>query len=209
MRTLSTLAVLSLSLVSADAGRVLADHGDGPGHGHLRLVLDCAYPDWLSASVAPGSFPAAFPAGIGLLTEPAIQRGLILACKLRDLTGNVVGFATEQADLDFAAAVSTATWTLTLPGRGTVFLSQREDLALLVQILGEMQSTGQLERTYSPPLQVVTTIGTGEVVGGTGDFAHAHGTFREVDLVERISLLTGSLDVTDRVEIDLHGVHEE
>jgi hypothetical protein len=168
-----------------------------------RMTLDFPAQDYIAASLAPGAFPASFPAGVGTLSEPAIQRGLLLAGKLRDAQGEVVGFATEQADLDFAARVSTGTWTLTLPGRGTLFLSQQEDLSLLVQLLGEMQASGELERAYSPPLVVTTTLGKGTVVGGTGEFEGAKGTFREVDFVELISLATGALRVTDRLELDL------
>lgn len=160
--------------------------------------------DYIAATLAPGGFPAPFPAGIPTLDEATVQSGLLLAGKLRDESGAVIGFAVEQADVDFAGLVSHATWTLTIPGRGTLFLSQDEDLALLFQILGEMQAGGELERTYDPALTVVTTLaGTGTVIGGTGEFEDARGTFREVDEVHSLSLATGALAVTDRLEISL------
>jgi len=159
--------------------------------------------DYLAGSFAPGGFPASFPVGVGTLSEPAIESGFVLTTKVRSSTGAVCGFGSEQADIDFDALVSHATWTLTLPGRGTLFLAQDEDLALLFQILGEMIAGGELERSYDPPLTVVTTIGIGEVIGGTGEFEGARGTFREVDDVHFLSLATGALQVTDRLELSL------
>ncbi|HVV85964.1 MAG TPA: hypothetical protein VHE35_23050 [Kofleriaceae bacterium] len=210
MQKLVTRTVLIILASTALADRAaVARAGNGNGHddddgdcARRPLVFDFEPGDYIAASLAPGAFPASFPPGVGQMSEPAIQHGLLLAGKLRDPGGAVVGFATEQADADFQALVSTGTWTLTVPGRGTLFLSQREDLTLLVQILGDMQAHGQLERTWSPPLEVVTTIGAGEIVGGTGDFEGAKGRFLERDFVESISLLTGSLRVTDRLELD-------
>jgi hypothetical protein len=42
-------------------------------------------------------------------------------------------------------------------------------------------------------------------VGGTGEFAGARGTFRKVDSLHRISLLTGALEVTDTLSVDFMG----
>lgn len=198
------LTILCAAAALADRALTARADDDGGDHGaHVALTLDFEPRDYIAASLAPGAFPASFPAGVGQLAEPAIQHGALLAGKLRDASGAVVGFATEQAELDFVGLVSTSTWTLTVPGRGTLLLSQREDLTLLAQILGDMQATGQLERTYEPPLEVVTTLGAGIVVGGTGEFAGARGSFREVDFVESLSLLTGALRVTDRLELSL------
>lgn len=199
------LAAVSLSLLATDVTGVGSVAPVAADDNH-RLVLDFQARDYIAASLAPGSFPASFPAGVGQMTEPAIARGLLLAGKIRDARGDVIGFATEQADADFAALVSTSTWTITIPGRGTLFLSQREDLTLLVQIIGDMLGHGEYDRTYDPPLETTTTIGAGDIVGGTGDFAHAHGSFLEVDRVRHLSLATGALQVDDRLVLDLHGV---
>lgn len=181
----------------------------GVGNSCDLTALEVQPPDYIAAVLAPGAFPASFPAGINQFYEPAIQSGLMLAGKLRDADGNVVGFAVEQAEADFQALVSTATWTLTLPGRGSLFLAQQEDLTLLVQILTDMMMNQEYERTYDPPLYVVTTIGEGIVVGGTGEFAGARGTFREVDFVEYLNLVTGELHVVDRFEFDIKCQHGE
>jgi hypothetical protein len=202
VRTLSVVAVVSLSLLSADRLGPVAPAAAEEDH---RLVLTFEPRDYIAASLAPGGFPASFPAGVGQMTEPAIQRGLLLAGKIRDEQGAVIGFATEQADVDFAALVSTSTWTITIPGRGALFLSQREDLTLLFQIIGDLLARGEYDRSYDPPLETVTTLGAGDIVGGSGEFAHAHGTFVERDFVHHLSLATGALAVTDRLELDLHG----
>jgi hypothetical protein len=161
---------------------------------------------YIAATVANGSFVAPFPAGIATLDEPAIRDGLVLLARLEDTHGNVVGFASEQDVIDLASMVGHSTWTLTIPGRGTLFLTQDETLAPLFGFLTEMVAAGQLERTWDPPYVLTTTLPrTGLVVGGTGEFAHAHGRFREVDALHRISLLTGALEVTDTLVIDLHG----
>jgi hypothetical protein len=196
--SMRSVTKFALALIALAARPALADDPH-----KQQFVLDFQPRDYIAASLAPGAFPASFPAGVGQLSEPAIQSGLLIAGKLRDSQGGVVGFATEQSNLDLQAMVATGTWTLTIPGRGALFLSQQEDVAPLFQILGDMQAHGELERNYSPPLFVVTTIGVGYVIGGTGEFAGARGTFRELDFVETISLATGVLRVTDRLEIDL------
>ncbi len=163
--------------------------------------------NYLAATLAAGSFLAPFPAGIPTLEEPAIRDGLILLAKLEDAGGAIVGFASEQERADFVSLVGTSTWTLTVPGRGTLFLSQEETLAPLVQFISEMVAAGQPERTWDPPFVLTTTLpGTGGVVGGTGEFKNAHGTFREVDSLHFISLITGALRVTDTIIIELDGV---
>jgi hypothetical protein len=160
--------------------------------------------DYIAASLAQGAFPSAFPSGVGTLDEPAVSNGLLLAGKIRDASGEVVGFATEQASIDFATLVSHSTWTLTFPDRGTLFLSQDEDIAPLFQVLGEMMATGQYTMTWDPAWHLVTTLSdSGVIVGGTGEFEDARGTFREVDDVHVVSLATGALSVTDTLEITL------
>ena len=162
--------------------------------------------NYIAATVASGSFIAAFPAGIPHLDEPAISNGLLVAAKVESAQGAVIGFATEQASLDFVNLVSTCTWTVTIPGRGTLFLSQQETLAPLVQIISDMIAGAELERSYDPPFTLTTTVtGTGVVIGGTGEFAHAKGTFREVDELHHISLVTGALEVTDTLIVELSG----
>jgi hypothetical protein len=161
---------------------------------------------YMAATLADGGFVAPFPAGIPRLDEPAIRDGLILLAKLEDAAGNVVGFASEHDVLDLANAVSDDTWTLTIPGRGTLFLSHVETLAPLLSFLSEMIASGQLERTWDPPYVLTTTVPrTGKVVGGTGEFAHVHGRFREIDALRHLSLLTGALEVTDTLVVDFDG----
>ena len=160
--------------------------------------------DLIAASFAPGGFLAPVPAGITLLSEPGLEQGGLFAVKLRDVANQVIGFGTEQQEVDFPAARVKTTWTLTLVGRGTLFLTQTEDISNLVQNVTEMVATGELVRTFDPPLIVATTIaGSGAVIGGTGEFDKAKGSVTEIDTVYGIDLIQGKLNVADRLEVEL------
>ncbi|MCP3961663.1 MAG: hypothetical protein GY719_27805 [bacterium] len=157
----------------------------------------------LALTTGPGNFLAGLPAGIGLLDDPAIQNGLAALAKVSDENGDVIGFASELIDIDFVQQVTATDWTVVIPGRGTLFLTTAEDVAPLLAIVEDMVATGELERVFDPPLVNVNTVpGTGFIVGGTGEFEGAEGTFREIDIVFSLSLITGELVVTDILEVN-------
>jgi hypothetical protein len=203
MRTLiRTTLALTLSLLSTTAA------ARGEAKRTETFVVTPA--DYIAATLGPGSFISSFPACIDGLDEPAISSGLVLLAKVEAPDGQVVGFGSEQASLDFVNLVSQGTWTLTVPGRGTLMLAQHETLAPLVEIVSEMVAAGEVERAWDPPYVLTTTVpGTGVVVGGTGEFAHAHGSFVEIDAIHYLSLATGALEVTDTLVITHGGGNDD
>jgi hypothetical protein len=123
--------------------------------------------------------------------------------KVRDAGSEVIGFASELEEANLVTAVSDTVWTLMLPGRGTLHLSQQEDLAPLLDIALEMLVAGELEASFDPPLEFVNTIGTGVIVGGTGEFEHARGTFRELGTLYGVSLV-GERPLVARVVLEVN-----
>jgi hypothetical protein len=156
--------------------------------------------DTLSVTLGPGSFIAPFPPGTPLLTEPALATAFASDFKVRDASGAPVGVGSELEEIDFTTLISKSNWTVVIPGRGTIFGAQKEQVAPLFAIVNDMVARGVFEQTFDPPLVIVTTVpGSGTIIGGTGEFEGAKGTMVETDQLEFISLITGTLTVTDSV----------
>src|SRR5262245_29836611 len=74
-----------------------------------------------------------YPPGIGALVDDHIKQGFVLLTKLRDKNGTVIGFTSEQevvspqSNLLQGRLLTASTWTLTIPGRGTLFLEEAEN----------------------------------------------------------------------------------
>jgi hypothetical protein len=182
---------------------LVASNG-GAGETHHEVFIahqsNTAGFDTLGLTLGPGTFIAPFPAGTPLLTE--LPTGFGSYFTVRDAaTNTVVGVGSELEELNFASLVSESNWTVTIPGRGTIFGAQQENVAPLFAIVNDMVSRGVFEQTFDPPLEIVTTVpGSGHVIGGTGEFDSAKGTMVETDKLYFISLITGTLTVDDTVE---------
>lgn len=159
----------------------------------------------LAVTMAPGGLFAPFPAGIPTFTEPAIADGFFLGIKLRDVDDNIVGFGTEQEVLNLAAARTATTYTLTLPGRGTLMLAQEEDLTVLLVEVNDMIANQQTVRSYDPPLVVLSTIaGTDRIIGGTGEFADAKkGSVHEYNILHKLDIATGVHDLEVMLDVTI------
>jgi hypothetical protein len=145
------------------------------------VIANTADPN--SAILAP------WPAGIVPLGEPEIIDGVLIAAKIYHANDQLIGFGTEQEVVNFATALSQSTYTLTLPGRGTLMLAQVEDFTPLFAELFDMIANQESIRDYDPPFSVITTMpGTGRIVGGTGEFEHARGTWTELNDVHQFNL---------------------
>lgn len=139
---------------------------------------------------------APFPEGTPALSEPALRGGLALLSKLRDRDGTVVGFATEleraspESNLLAGKIMTDTWWSVVLPGRGTLFLYQTENnwalmrrIALPALLLGrEWRGEWQSVNTLGP-----LPDGRGRIVGGTGEFEGASGSFIEVGQLRRFT----------------------
>jgi len=134
-------------------------------------------------ALAPG------PPGIALLQETQIKNGLALLAKLRDVNSVVIGFASELetfpegADLLSEGVVWDTDWTLMIPGRGSLYLSQQEHSGELgAKVVIPVRETGE---AWRGEWTVTTTVGPrpdgyGVIVGGAGEFAGAAGKFLEI-----------------------------
>jgi hypothetical protein len=131
------------------------------------------------------------PPGIALLAEPALADSLALLVKLRDAQGNVVGFASELEVFPAGRnpvlednVVWDTDWTLVIPGRGTLYLRQKEiSHELGSRIIRPVEASG---KPWEGEWTVTTTVGPradgwGEIVGGAGEFAGVTGRFLEID----------------------------
>ncbi len=152
-----------------------------------------------------------FPDGIPPLAEPNIRLGLGLITKLRDVTDEVVGFATELEAASPATSlwegrIMTDTfWTVAVPGRGTLFLHETEDNWDLVTRIA--LPARLLRRDWTGEWTNVNTVGPrpdgrGTVIGGTGEFASASGSFIEVGRLRRFTA-AGAMEFTMELRVAL------
>jgi hypothetical protein len=158
-------------------------------------------PDFLTVTQAAGGVFTPSPAGMQPL-PPDLAEGFMLGFTFRDEDDNVVGFGSIQEVVDFESASAETHYMMTIPGRGTLFLAQQENNAALFAELGDMIANQDYVRSYDPPLVFINTVpGTNRIVGGTGEFAHAKGIWREFAVVNEFNLLTGVHDVGNIVQI--------
>jgi hypothetical protein len=154
---------------------------------------------------------APFPAGIAPLTERNVRLGLGLVTKLRDVTDEVVGFATEleaaspATNLVQGRIMTDTFWTVVIPGRGTLFLHETEDnWNLMTRIALPALLT---RRDWTGDWTNVNTVGPrpdgrGLVVGGTGEFAGAKGSFLEIGRLRRFTA-SGAMEFTMELRVAL------
>ena len=146
-------------------------------------------PDHGVALTTGGTMPLRTgPEGIALFTEPALNNTLALIMKLADENGTVIGFASELEIFPgdpAAAEISWDTaWTLSIPGRGMIFLHQIEHSGGLGPNI--VEPTMKSGKDWVGDWTVTTTVGPlpsgrGRIVGGSGEFANIKGSFVEID----------------------------
>jgi hypothetical protein len=124
-----------------------------------------------------------------LLQEPGIDNGLALLVKLRGPDGQVLGFASEleafpaNADPLHENVNWETDWTLVIPARGSLHLHEQEHSGEVgPKIINPVLETGT---AWHGTFIETTTVGprpdgNGVIVGGTGEFAGAVGTFVEI-----------------------------
>ena len=148
-----------------------------------------------------------FPPSAQRFSEPAIERGFALFAKVRNANGEVVGVAAElevhpeTGNILTDDVVWKTDWTVVIPGRGVLFLHQEEHSGELgPKVLKPVLETG---KAWEGDWTVQTTSGPGPggrgiVVGGTGDFAGARGSFVEIDRVTKLTtdgVLEGTFEI--------------
>lgn len=147
-------------------------------------------PDDVITFTHGGTLPQALiPPGIEDLRGSPIERQVIVAMKLRDAAGNLIGAGSELEYLDDDGRLQVF-FTFVIPSRGTLFVHEVKGVdPELAEIFGAVAQTG---KSWSGELSVVSTVGPSEqglgvVVGGTGEFAGATGTMRQLINFKSIS----------------------
>lgn len=189
-----TCAALGLSASAALAGP--APDADG----YVREVFTTESPEQALAVTHDGDKPIpAHPAGIGLLSDPRIVKGFMLLVKFNDKNGNIVGYGSEQevvrdeSNIMHGRMIMDTTWTVTIPGRGTLFLSEVEDASEFAKkaVIPALRDG----KDWTVPWTFVTTAGPidgkGAIVGGTGEFQGVSGTFLEVTKLRAYTVKKG------------------
>lgn len=156
------------------------------------IVLRLKMPDdvlaWTHTGQLEPSMPY-LPEGMKRMAEPKINGGIIVTGKLRDANDEIVAFASQHSampltpDGKIAKMEWPSEWTVTFPGRGTLFLSEVEGPGRIFEIF---QRYGKAKEIWTGNMQVRTTRGptargNGYVVGGTGEFLGKTGMFIEVN----------------------------
>lgn len=177
----------------------------------LKLMMPGDVIAWTHTGQLEPSMPY-LPEGMKKLTEPKINGGIIVTGKLRDQKGEVVAFGSQHSvmPLDEQGKISKmewpTEWTVTFPGRGTLFLSEVEGPGRIFEIF---QKYGHEKKVWTGNMQVRTTRGptmhgNGYVVGGTGEFVGKTGMFIEVnnftrnDFTKSGQLPDGSIEIRVR-----------
>lgn len=137
-----------------------------------------------------------FPPGIGRLDDRNLRSSFVLLAKARNRAGEVVGFASEMEEVGAESNIlqgrmqMLSTWTLQLPGRGTIFMVETEDASEFARRV--VVPALLLRKTWDEPWTFTTTTGPrtdgrGTIVGGTGEFEGVSGSFVEVTHLKRFT----------------------
>lgn len=186
-RTMRTMrSAFALAGMALGAALVLATPARAASESFYTQVPSDVVSLTQSGILSPKHF---VPPTIQKFSEPAIKNGIAFLHKLRDAKGEVIGFGTqlEEVALDkdgkFTGLHNTS-WTLVIPGRGSLFLFETEDSRKLGSLLRQAPKTtvampwkGPVETTTSGPAEG----GLGVIMGGTGEFAGKKGTFVEIN----------------------------
>jgi hypothetical protein len=158
--------------------------------GHTLETFYFEAPEDGIAATHDGNKPIqAFPQGIPAFSEKNLASAFLLVAKARNKHGEIVGFASEMEDVAPESNIMQgrmimhSTWTLEIPGRGTLFMFEIENASEFAKkVVIPALAFG---KTWNEPWTFTTTIGPhadgrGIITGGTGEFAGATGTFVEV-----------------------------
>lgn len=139
------------------------------------------------------------PAGILSLENSPVSSTLALTTRLRDKDGRLVGITSELEDFAVAGGgpvpkgagpVWDTYWTLLIAGRGSLYLHEKESLGPTVaRIFAQARERKQdWEGNHSESSTVGPLPGRqGEIIGGTGAFYGASGTFREIGTLKKFT----------------------
>ncbi len=194
---IASLTILGMALSCSKPAEEQTTSNTTPPADTTHVTFMMFAPDDGIATTHSGDKPLPlYPPGIGALSDAKINQGFILLTKLRDENGEVIGFTSEQevvgedSDLSLGLLRTQSSWTLTIPGRGTIFLFENEDQSEFLAKAGVPALTQGKE--WNEKWTFVTTAGPhpngqGLVVGGTGEFEGIMGTFTEITHLSRFT----------------------
>ncbi len=152
------------------------------------------------------------PPDIPGLVDLPLRRGYLTLMRLRDESDRVVaiGSQVETAALDSKLwkhdLQATSDWTITIPGRGILFLGQREGGT----DIGELQAAARKQGSpWRGRREINHTVGPlpggrGIVHGGTGEFRGVIGSFRELNLFTEVP---AEGDMRGRADLEISLLH--
>jgi len=177
-------------------GRITPILAEGPD-GTVVESFFFKSPDDGIALTHSGHLPVAIgPPGVIPLSEPAIDRGFALVLNVHDSHGEIIGFAVElevhpEGDMLAEDLRWDTEWLLVIPGRGILILHQQEHsgelgpkvIDTIVNSAADWTGDWTVQTTVGPQPD-----GRGVVVGGTGEFDGAQGSFIEIDHLTRFTV---------------------
>lgn len=153
-----------------------------------------------------------FPRGIKPLDETKLATAQGLFTKIRNSSNEVVGVGSELEEIgsDAEGLYVKTDWTLKIPGRGALFATEVERVNKLLEAFDDMKKKGEQKRSFDPPLYIATTVpGTGSIIGGTGEFSGAGGSFKEINEFRYITLSPGSICADITLEVTFSNVKDK
>ncbi|MBY0563156.1 MAG: hypothetical protein K2P58_03130 [Hyphomonadaceae bacterium] len=206
----ATTLARRIALAGVLAMSACAPSSDYGPTSQVSFVIE-APADFIALTHGGGAPLRQAPPGIATLADTPIPNALALTARVRDGAGRIVGLATELEDFPPASspggeAVWDTYWTVMVVGKGTLFLHQTESLGATVgRVFREAASEG---RGWTGSHTESSTVGPvagrhGEIVGGTGDFAGASGTFREIGALRSLSS-DGDIEATIELRLELN-----
>ena len=153
------------------------------------------------------------PAGVQQLWEPAIEHTSISVVELNDVRGNPAGLGIKIASLSESTqllkgeANVDSVWHVFLPGRGSLFVGQREnyfdylrEIVIPAQWAASKNWKGQWRQNLTAGPGV---LGTASVVGGSGMFAGLQSEAVEAYAARAYSAKTGPVAIDGELAIEL------
>lgn len=136
------------------------------------------------------------PSGVQGLWESAVNGAVLTVFPLANSDGKIVALASrvsalsEDSDLLLRGAKTSNDWLLSFPGRGTLFVDDRENLSDLIRY--GVVPVWLFRQAWGGSRELLATTGpdagSAQVLGGTGEFANASGRLRQRHLVEQFGL---------------------
>ena len=133
------------------------------------------------------------PKGIEPLWESAINGAVLTVFPLNNEAGETVALASrvsvlaEDSDLLLRGAKTHNDWLLSVPGRGTLFIDDREDLSELIRY--GVVPVWLMRRPWPGSRELLATsgpdAGSAQILGGTGEYVDAAGRLRQRHRVEQ------------------------